>query len=110
VLPFRVPVIVTFSNTVARVATVVENLKPVAVAGMVTDAGTGKFAEVLVRVATRPAAGASAERMAAHVVSCSGISFAGEQVSDEIEYVVVNVIVTEADLEIPPAVATIVAT
>ena len=64
-LPFMAAVIVTFSNIVARPEALVENLKPVAVAGMFTDAGTGKFAEVLVSVATRPPGGASAEIIAA---------------------------------------------
>src|SRR3954464_1231975 len=101
--PFSVPVIVTSSTIVARLEAVVENLKPVAVAAMLTDAGTGRFAELLARVASKPPAGASAERVAAQVVVCSGISLVGVQLSDEIEYVVVNVIVTEAVLEIPPA-------
>src|SRR3982751_3504162 len=94
IFPFSVPVIVTSSTRVARLEAVVENLKPVAAAGMVTDTGTGRFAELLARVATSPPAGASAESVAAQVVVCSGISFTGVQLSDEIEYVVVNVIVT----------------
>src|SRR6478672_1367126 len=101
---------VTFSRRVARLAAVVKNLKPVAVAGMLTDAGTGRFVELLARVATRPPAGASAERSPTQVAVCSGISFAGVQLRDAIEYVVVRVIVTEAVLEIPPAVATMLAT
>src|SRR5437588_738745 len=96
-------VIVTFSNVVARLEALVENLKPVAVAGMVTDAGTGKFADVLVRVATRPPTGASAEIIATQEAVWAGISVAGMQLTGVSEYDVVKIIVTEADLDTPPA-------
>ena len=76
---------VMFSRRLVRLAAVVENVKPVAVAGMLTEAGTGKFVELLVSVATRPPAGASAERSPTQVAVWSGISVAGVQLIDEIE-------------------------
>src|SRR3954447_26309287 len=59
---FTTAVIVTFSMSVARLDTLAENVKPVAVAGIFTDEGTVTFGELLVKVATSPPAGACADR------------------------------------------------
>ena len=85
-------------------------MKPLPVAGMLTDAGTERLAELLVRVATRPPAGAWAERYPTHDAVWSGISFAGVQLSVAIEYVAVAETVRDAALETSPAAAVIFST
>ena len=104
-------VIVTFSKLVTDIDALPPNLKYVALAGMLTDVIIGRSGELLVIVATSPPAGASAVRYARQPIPCPGTSFAGPQISDAIEYVVVAVIVTLDDIGASvPTFATIVAT
>ena len=83
-------------------------MKPVPPAGMLTEAGTGRFAELLVRVACSPPAGACAERYPTHEAVWSGISLAGVQVRVAIEYVAVAVTIREAALDTSPEAAVMV--
>jgi len=74
--------IVTGSLADTRLEAVVLNWKPLAPAGILTDGGTGRSdgAELL-KVATRPLAGAWPERYAVQVAVCDGIRVPGEHAS-----------------------------
>jgi len=66
-----------------------------------------RFAELLVKVAIRPPAGASADRYAMHDAISAGISFDGVQRRDVTKYDAVLVMLTGADFETRPTAATI---
>jgi len=69
-----------------------------------------RLAELLVNVAIRPPAGASADRYATQDAISAGISLDGAQRRDVTEYDAVLVMPTGADLETRPAAATIATT
>jgi hypothetical protein len=102
-------VTVSVSRAVAWLDAVAVNAKVDEFPGMLTDAGTVRWAELLLRDADVPANGAAGEMLPVHLACSPGMRDAGEQVTDVTEYVAEEVIFTWTDRCAAPADAVSVA-
>jgi hypothetical protein len=106
VAPATIAVTVSFSMLVARALAVPVNLNDDEFPGILTEVGTVRFAELLVMLAANPLSGAAGDRLPVHSVFSPGMSFAGVQASEVIEYVIVadaTILSVAAILTVPAA-------
>jgi hypothetical protein len=78
-------VTVSFSMPVVSAEAVAVNLKLDELPGMLTEAGTVRFAELLAMLALNPLSGAAGDSVPVQDVFSPGISFGGLQLSAVIE-------------------------
>ena len=97
VVPETLAVTVSLSIAVVELEAVAVKRNADEFPGTLTEAGTAKWAELLLSDADIPAKGAAGEILPVQVACSPGIRDAGEQVTDVIEYVADDVTFRRTD-------------